>query len=506
MNCGPGIPEKLMSQFSDFITVRLGLHFPRERWTDLERGIRSAARDFAQADTQMCIEWLMANSLTKRQIEMLASHLTVGETYFFREQKSFAALEEHVLPDLIRRRADGERRLRIWSAGCCTGEEPYSVAILLRRMIPDLDDWMLTLLATDINPHFLHKAASGLYGEWSFRATPSSIRGRYFRKIAGGRFEIDPQIRKQATFSYLNLAEDVYPSLLNDTNAMDIIFCRNVLMYFSRERARKVISNFYHCLVDGGWLIVSPSEASQTLFPEFATVNYPGVILYRKGDSRHRSVSALPQRQNETIDCSPRSPPETTMPEPTSYVPTLDGDPQSDAVGHKREVPRPDPLAQAEALYDRGRYQEATEILQAMLIQDPGNNEAMIRLARTEANQGRLVEALVWCKKAIAADKLSPASHYLLAIILQERGQVEEAVTSLKRALYLRPDFALAHFALGNLFRRQEKARDSERHFHNALAILSKYAQDECPPESEGMTAGRLREIIRTAVSKQVTA
>lgn len=491
----PGLSETLLSQFSDFIAARIGLHFPRERWRDLERGIGSAARDFALGDARACVEWLMSHPLTKREIEMLASHLTVGETYFFREEKSFAALETHILPELIRRRRDGEKRLRIWSAGCCTGEEPYSVAILLNRMIPDLDDWNLTLLATDINPHFLRKASSGLYSEWSFRATPAWIRERYFTKTAEARFKIDSRIRGRVTPSYLNLAEDVYPSLLNNTNAMDIIFCRNVLMYFSPQRAQQVIHNLYRCLVDGGWLIVSPSEASHTLFSEFLAVNHPGMIFYRKAEScKFKVANPAPEPMTlhtgiETLNSKskpllhPQS--ETASPKPATETFRFQEQPS---------------YRQAQVLYGQGCHNEVFEELQAVLAQDPGNTEAMTLLARTLANQGRLAEALTWCEKAVVVGKLNPASHYLLAMILQEQGHDADAVASLKRALYLNPDFALAHFALGNLVRRQGRHGESKRHFQNALSVLGGYLQDDHLPESEGMTAGRLGEVIRSMI------
>lgn len=494
-----GLSETLLSQFSDFIAARIGLHFPPERWRDLERGIASAAREFALGNARACIEWLMSHPLTKREIEMLASHLTVGETYFFRDEKLFTALEAYVLPELIRRQR-GEKRLRIWSAGCCTGEEPYSVAILLNRMIPDLHDWNLTLLATDINPHFLRKMSNGLYSEWSFRATPAWIRERYFTKTAEARFKIDSRIRGRVTPSYLNLAEDVYPSLLNNTNAMDIIFCRNVLMYFSPQRAQQVIHNLHRCLVDGGWLIVSPSEASHTLFSEFLAVNHPGMILYRKVASCKFKVANLnpePKTLNTGIETlnsksKPLHPqPETASPKPETETPKPQENPS---------------YRQAQALYGQDCHDEVSEELQAVLAQDPGNTEAMTLLARTLANQGRLAEALTWCEKAVAAGKLNPASHYLLAMILQEQGHDANAVASLKRALYLNPDFALAHFALGNLVRRQGRHGESERHFQNALSVLGGCLQDDHLPESEGMTAGRLREIIRSMIHKGMAA
>jgi len=122
----PSISEVSLSRLSEFVATEMGLHLPRERWSDLERGIRSAAQEFGFKDAEPCIDWLVSSPLARNQIEILASHLTVGETYFFREHKSFDILEEHLFPELIRTRRRGEQSLRIWSAGCCTGEEPYS--------------------------------------------------------------------------------------------------------------------------------------------------------------------------------------------------------------------------------------------------------------------------------------------------------------------------------------------------------------------------------------------
>ncbi|MDE2258962.1 MAG: protein-glutamate O-methyltransferase CheR, partial [Betaproteobacteria bacterium] len=232
-----GIPitlsDALLSQLSDFLESHIGLHFPKERWRDLERGIAAASRESGHLQTETFVDWLLSAPLTRTQIEGLASHLTVGETYFFREKRSLEIFEEQILPELVRARGETERHLRIWSAGCCTGEEPYSIAMLLDRLIPDLKKWNVTILATDINPQFLRKAVLGVYGEWSFRNMPSWLKEQYFKRRENGRFEIQPRIRKMVTFSYLNLAEDAYPSLVNNTNAMDVIFCRNVLMYFS---------------------------------------------------------------------------------------------------------------------------------------------------------------------------------------------------------------------------------------------------------------------------------
>ena len=480
------ISDVLLSELSKFVALQMGLHFPKERWRDLERGICSATREFGFKDSESCIRWLTSSSLTRNQIEILASHLTVGETYFLREKKSFEVLEEHIFPELVRSRQNTEKRLRIWSAGCATGEEPYSIAILLNKMIPALKDWNITILATDINPRFLQKASAGVYSEWSFRDTPILIKERYFKRTKEGSFEILPSIRELVSFSYLNLAEDSYPALLNNTNAMDIIFCRNVLMYFAQERQRQVIQKLYRCLVDGGWLIVSPSEISHVLFAQFTTVNFQGATFYKKQLTGVRDyVEVIDQQLEIKIQES-------------KFMKQFEPIPETELQKPDIRQPAIDPYMDALTLFGQGRYAEAAEKIALLLSLKQDDATAMALLARVHANQGKLSEALEWCEKAIASDKLNPGSHYLLATILQERGRFEEAAISLKRVLYLDQNFVLAHFALGNLTRLQGKLRESEKHFHNALSLLSAYRQENILPESEGITAGRMTEIINS--------
>lgn len=152
-------------QAGEAIAQLFGLRFPKERRADLKRALASAAGELKSSEDTL-LDALIAGALDDRQRDTLASHLTVGETYFFRAPELLDALREHVLPMLVRERA-GSRRLRLWSAGCCTGEEPYTLAMLLRESIPDIDAWQVSILATDVNPRFLHKARQGIYGEWS---------------------------------------------------------------------------------------------------------------------------------------------------------------------------------------------------------------------------------------------------------------------------------------------------------------------------------------------------
>ncbi len=492
------IPDTLFAQFREFVVAQMGLYFPTEHRCDLEYRVGSAAQEFGFEDTESCIQWLMSSPLTKEQTEILASHLTIGETYFFRNNDIFEVLERHVLPELVRSRRGNEQHLRIWSAGCSTGEEPYSIAILLNRSIADLKNWHTTILATDINPHSLQKASEGVYREWSFRSVPSEIKKRYFNETKDGLFEIPPHIKNMVTFSYLNLMEDAYPSFVNNTNAMDIIFCRNVLMYFPEKQRKKVIQQLHRSLVDGGWLIVSASETSQSRFSQFETVTFPQMTFYRKG--QHWVGQA--EEPEVTV---PFSIPQTAADPDLELRPEVSLPVQTDS---SREIPdrslnigrepQLTPYEEAMVLYAETRYEEAAEKLAELFSHNESNPDerAIALLTRIRVNQGKLSEALEWCVKAIAADKLNPSLHHLHAAILQEQGQVEEAVLSLRRTIYLDRNFVLAHFALGNLTRQQGKLKESNKHFENALVILRGYQEEEILPESDGVTAGRLSEII----------
>lgn len=497
------LSDDMLEEVSEHLAAQMGLHFPRSKWRTLEQAFCRAARELDFQDAMECAAWFVSTSPSDELMEAMAGYLTVGETYFLRENRSLEIMAEEIIPELIRTRRGGERRLRIWSAGCATGEEPYSIAILLHRMRAILRDWDLSILATDINPHALRKAAAGIYTEWSFRAPPRWFREDYFHKTGDGRFELAPRIRQMVSFSCLNLAEDIYPALLNNTNAMDMIFCRNVLMYFTPERAEKVIERFRLCLVDGGWLFVSPCELSHSLSSRFAAVKFPDAIVYRKLEP------GLGAQESPAANLKPTDP---------GYLPPppVSRDIRTPAFVSKSPtftLPAPvtatlppsaplSPYEETLALYEQGLYAQAAERLTAHLSADSGDAAAIALLCRIRANEGMLDEALRLSGQAIAADKLNAGLHYLRAVILQEQGDADEAVNALKRALYLDQELVLAHFSLGNLALRQGKGKEARRYFDNALTLLKRYRPEEIVPESEGMPAGRLMEILESTAGR----
>jgi chemotaxis protein methyltransferase CheR len=503
------IDDQLLYQLSGYVTARFGLHFPKKRWRDLERGITGAAADFGFDDIASCIRWLLTAQLTKSQLDILVCRLTIGETYFFRERQSFDALEAQILPALISSRRVNDKRLRIWSAGCSTGEEAYSIAILLHRLLADLPQWNITILATDVNPDSLSKAARGEYGDWSFRGIPHWIKQRFFTRNAAGRFEVADTIRKMVTFADLNLANDPFPSLSNNTNAMDIIFCRNVLMYFAPHQAKKVIDNFHHSLMPGGLLAVSPCETSHVLFRQYETVSLHDAVFYRK-DHQLNSLPVPPSLDLNTgasillpfrqaVAWEMHHPDSTQRPARQLPAPPI-------------VPPAAKPVAvdfdEALVLYGQGLYAEAAAHLTRMLTKGdesanfPALGNAAMLLVRTLANQGEFTAALAWSEKTVAVNKLDPELRYLRAIILQEQGDIARAVAALKQTLYLDQNFVLAHFALANLLQGLGKIKEASKHLENAASLLASYGDDAILPGSEGLSARRLGEVIAATMTK----
>jgi len=485
------IPNVLLLRLSEYLTAKIGLHFSNRNRNDLHQKMTAAMTDFGFENVGEFIEWLLSLSPTQKQIEILASHLTVGETYFFREKRAFEILEQSILPGLIDARRRTAKRLRFWSAGCSTGEEPYSIAILLEKLIPDLKDWNITILATDINTAALRKADEGIYSDWSFRDTPPFFKDKYFERVNGNRYLLLSDIRKMVTFSYLNLSEDVYPALQNNTNAMDVIFCRNVLMYFAPDHIKRTAERFYRTLVDGGWLIVSPVETSHIHYAQFATVRIQDSTFYKK-DARKTKPESVSAKYVEK-EIAPYSLPPKKVKQRKSEKPSHTGKYE---VSRKLKEPVLTPLEEAAILYRKGFYREAEERLNMLIFNGSRSQEMLVLFTKILANQGKLEDAFHWCEKAVSADKCNPLLHYLLAVILDEQKRGEEATASLKKALYLDPDFVLAHFALANLSLRLGNIDEARKHFDNTTEILSKCKPDEILPESEGITAGRLSEMI----------
>jgi len=218
--------------------------------------------------------------------QRLVDALVVGETNFFRQRPWFARLEEFVLAPLIAaRQGSALRRLRIWSAGCASGEEPYSVALAVRRLLRGLGEWDVRIVGTDVSAAFLEAARRATYRPWALREVDPELRERAFRPAGGGRFELDPAIRAMVSFAPHNLAAGAPLPIPLARGDVDLAICRNVLMYLTPECGRIVASGITAALAPGGWVAVAPLEANSEWFPELRVVNVPSAIFFQRGGS-----------------------------------------------------------------------------------------------------------------------------------------------------------------------------------------------------------------------------
>jgi chemotaxis protein methyltransferase CheR len=217
-----------------------------------------------------------------RQTELIAllNEITIGETCFFRNQPQLDALRQIVVPKIIEAKAKLPlRRLRIWSAGCSTGEEPYTLSMLLREEML-LKDWAVEIIATDLNERSLTHARNAVYGSYSTRNLTAFYRQKYFVP-EGEQLQVEPATRANISFSRLNLSDDTRMTFMK---SLDIIFCCNVLIYFDLASKRRVIQHFYNNLLPHGYLFLGHSESLFGVSDEFRLVHVPGATAYVKGE------------------------------------------------------------------------------------------------------------------------------------------------------------------------------------------------------------------------------
>lgn len=513
---GRAVSTDRLDRLSAELAGRMGIELPPEKSAEMLQKLRLVAKDLEIENLESCVDRLTDIEWTREQARVMARYFTIGETYFFRHENDFKALEELIIPGILQAGAGSTPRLRIWSAGCSSGEEPYSIAMFLDSRFPASRAWDVSILATDINPAALDKAKKGIYTEWSFRNTPDNVRQSYFKKLKKDRFLLEPRIRKRVFFSELNLSSEEACRTFFAHEKMDVIFCRNVLMYFTPETFDRVIQFYHDVLTDDGWLILTASEAPFISNEQFEHQVFDGAVLFHKKSPDEVRVPDIPQYEAPRF--RPRALPSRKMRIKTDADASASLQIQLEKRQVKKIDPLPvetevDPLKEAESLFERGLLKDAAALLDKMLPEEfdsgaEGADEAsvVVMLARAAADQGALEKSIAWCAKGADTNKLNPSFHYFHGTVLQEAGDWGEAVRAYNRVLYLDPDHVMTHFILGTQARQTGVKLDSERHLENALSILERYSQDEIVDESGGITARRLQQMIREMLNGKVTA
>ena len=458
---GPGDrsgPGHDLQRFHTLLQEVSGLELPEARRPDLQRAVNRALVATGLADPDALYRYLRDRG-GRPALEAFVGDLTIGETHFFRNRPQFRALERHILPELIERRR-GSRRLRVWSAACSTGEEPYSLAILLERLLPDRARWDVHILATDINRTALERARRGQYGTWSFRDVPDDVASAFFVR-RGATLEVAGRIRQAVSFAHLNLAADTWPSAATATLELDLVLCRNVLIYFGDDLSHRVAGKLHGALADGGWLLVAPAELSQAVFRRFAVVNLDGAVAYRK----------------------------PTPPTPTRLRPP-EGEPGRAGIGGAVVVHTPRAGA------------EEVERLEARAEADPADGRTPLLAARAHLDRLELDQAEWWAGVACQRDPLSAPAHYLRGLALQEAGRLEDALAALRRSVFLDPSSVLGQIALAGLLARLGEPARARGALRAAAALVGDGDPSALVDGHEELPAGRVRDLIAAQLAR----
>jgi len=436
------LTRKEFALFQDLISDRIGLFYDYSRITSVESALR---KRMSALEILSFSEYykLLSSRAEQDELKRLLLLLTIGETCFFRSPDQFKALKESLLPDIVSNRAS--KKIRIWSAGCSTGEEPYSIAIVLLDLIHNIGDWDIKIIATDINPTFLEHANKGVYSQRSMRFTNVAfgpeIVGKYFLK-KDGKFAIKDDVKKLVSFTTHNLVKDGH--LSRDT--FDIIMCRNVLIYYDRETFRKTIENFNNTLSDDGALILGYSESLFGITNSFIPLRFGDAFFYkkRKGDAGKKEYIPLKARAFAPIS---KEPPQKLT-----------------------------PYEQALHYFRRGDFDSGINLIREA---SEDHHLSFLTLGNIYFERNDISEAINMYQRAVSIEPLSKEAHFLLAISLYKNGKEDNAIEELKRAIYLDKNFAIAHLYIALIHHRRGEIINAKRSYENALISLQKKPEQE---------------------------
>lgn len=474
--------------FRGLVAERLGLHFEDAKLDFLADVLRKRMEDTGCSRFSSYQGRISSSSEESDEVCALAEQLTVGETYFFRYAEHFAALGGMVLPSRIEARRS-ERKLRILSAGCASGEEPYSVAILIREQFPELDSWDVDILGFDINPAVVERARRARYSPWSLRETPDDLRTKYFR-IEGRELQLNGNVRSDVRFEERNLVGE--DPLFWQHNAFDVILCRNVTMYFTPEVTRTVVARSARSLATGGFLFLGHTETLRAVSHDFHLRHTHGTFYYQRrevqdaqhGTALEETVAEKPQipwsvtasvEQNESWFSIIQS--------ASDRIATLTQQSNTSASGAPHAAARPSTTLQGSHAWDCGqavellrkeRFTDAVELLRALPSESSKDPDAQLLLGVLYTNRGDLCEAERVCRGVLELDELNAGAHYLMALCREHAGDRDGAVRHNQTAAYLDSAFAMPHVHLGLLAKRLADLETARREFGRAIPLLDR--------------------------------
>ncbi|GBU18388.1 MULTISPECIES: CheR family methyltransferase [Methylobacterium] len=421
-------------------------------------------------------------SLGAAEWKALEAEITIGETFFFRYAEQFVALRNTILPGIVAGRST-ERSLKVWSAGCSTGAEPYSVAILLREILgPALPGWHVGILGTDISAEALATARGAVFGRWALRTMPTEERLRYFRAVPGrdgatreGGYRLRSDYARMVRFerqNLLSLLEGGGPAL----GEFDLILCRNVLIYFDAATVTGIVRALGERLRPGGWLLIGHAEPNPSFASFLAAVSLPGTVAYRRPEDG-AALPPVPAWPPASPAWAPEVPlPSWTLPLPMPEPPAV---PEAESAAVPAALPPPEPVAEH---------------------REPPSLDRI----RALADSGAAGEAWRALRLALSATPFDPALRFYEGLLARSLGRDAEAERALRGALYLDRDFVMAHYHLGLLLSALSRPEEARRALDNAAALAETLPPGALLPEGDGAAAADVARLARAGLGGRV--
>jgi chemotaxis protein methyltransferase CheR len=450
-----------VESFRDLIGQRMGL-----RVEDGKLGFLAEVLARRLGATQSsCEQYLdrLERGVSGEELIDLAQELTVPETYFFRHIGQFRAFSDVALPARLQARA-ADKVLRIVSAGCASGEEAYTIAMLLRE--PPLDPaWNVSIRAVDLHPSALEKAASGRFSAWSMRETPAPMQDRWFRP-SGRDLLLDESVMAQVTFEQRNLAQ--HDADLWRPGSLDVVFCRNVLMYFVPEAVRAVVDSIARALVPGGYLFLGHAETLRGVSHDFHLCHANDAFFYQRSDADVSIAAAADASAGGWVASIDRS---------ADRIRALSG--ASDGPAAPMRAASPVDIAGWDLsppleLLRQERFADALGLIQALPPASACDPDVRLLEAVLLVHSGALDRAERACTRLLELDELNAGAHYVLALCCEGGGDPANAVEHAQIASHLDPAFAMPRLHLGMQARRAGQHADARRELGQALALLQR--------------------------------
>ena len=410
----------------------------------------------------------------RTEVSEIAQELTIGETYFFRHSDQFRAFAEVALPARIDARA-AARQLRFLSAGCSSGEEAYTLSMLTRPRLQDYHPpFELSIRGVDINPRAIARARAASYSPWALRETPEAFQKQHF-SLAGRDYRLSNPIRDSVRFEEGNLvADDSWAP-----ESFDVIFCRNVLMYFTLENAQRVVNRFARALAPGGYLFLGHAENLRGLSLDFDLCHTHSTFYYRRKPTsadapRFVESNEPPPLPRAALALDWASTWLETVQRSTDRIHALTAKPVPPPVVAAPHSPGRRELGRALELLSQERFAEALAVLPAAVPNSVRDVDEGLLRAALLTHCGRLDEAELACTELLAIDGLNAGAHYLRSLCRERRADTRAAIEYGQIASYLEPAFAMPHLHLGLIARRTGDRSTAQRELSQAVLLLER--------------------------------